>query len=94
MAILTMLKEGSRCIAKASNIRIPKLFNRAPEHPRQRNDDSCTDPKRMMHCMFSIDPIQEFLQSLPETGEAWTEEEARMSTPYSDLATWRPGGEF
>ena len=39
--------------------------------------------------MSKIDPIQEFLQSLPMTDEVWTEEEAKMSTPYSDVATWR-----
>ena len=41
-----------------------------------------------MQAMNKPDPIQEFLQSLPQTGEVWTEEEAKMSTPYSDVETW------
>ena len=38
--------------------------------------------------MSKIDPIQEFLQSLPETDEVWTWEEAAMSMPYSNVRGW------
>jgi hypothetical protein len=41
-----------------------------------------------MHRMNKPDPILEFLKTLPEATEVWTEEEGRMSTPYSDALTW------
>ena len=41
-----------------------------------------------MLTMIKIDPTQEFLQSLPETNEVWTQDELKMSTPYSDVDAW------
>ena len=41
-----------------------------------------------MQAMSTIHPIQEFLNSLPESTETWKDDEAMMSTPFSDVATW------
>lgn len=41
-----------------------------------------------MHKMNKPDPILEFLKTLPEATEVWTEDELKMSTPFSDVAAW------
>jgi len=41
-----------------------------------------------MQAMSKIDHIQEFLNSLPESTETWTDDEAKMSTPFSNVAAW------
>jgi hypothetical protein len=41
-----------------------------------------------MNRMDKADPILEFLKTLPEATEVWTEEEFKISMPFSDVQTW------
>lgn len=36
-----------------------------------------------------MDVLQELINQLPEPTEVWTEEEGKMSTPYSDVEAWQ-----
>lgn len=38
--------------------------------------------------MEKAQSIEEWLKTLPIDGPPWTEEEAKLSTPYSDTETW------
>lgn len=38
--------------------------------------------------MEETQSIEEWLKTLPIDGSPWTEEEGKLSTPYSDTETW------